>query len=192
MSDRRHGPPATGRPASGRPDSAEYAPFYAGYVAAVEGEDLLAALRRPGLAALARDLDPALATHAYAPGKWTVAEVVQHVVDTERVFQTRVLRIARGDRTPLPGFDQDPYAAAARARPLADLAGELDRLRASTVDLVGSLTSEDLARVGTVTPSGTAPASGAPMSARAAAWVIAGHERHHAGVLSERYLQPWG
>lgn len=170
------------RPASGRPDASEHAPFYAGYVAAAEGDDLVAALSRPGLAALAREADPALAGHAYAPGKWTVAEVVQHVIDTERIFQARVLRIARGDATPLPGFDQDPYVAAAAPRPLAALAGELDRLRASTLDVVGSLTDADLLRTGT--------ASGARLSARAAAWIVAGHERHHLDVLRERYLTP--
>ena len=163
-----------------RPAAGEYAPFYAGYVAAVDGDDLPAALAPSPLAAAARELDPGLAGHAYAPGKWTVAQVVQHVVDTERIFQARVLRIARGDGTPLPGFDQDPYVAAAAPRPLAALAGELDRLRASTVDLVGSLTDADLARVGA--------ASGHALSARAAAWIVAGHERHHLAVLRERYL----
>ena len=171
---------ATGRPATGRPEPGEYAAFYADYVAAVEAASLTEALQSPGLAALARGLDPALADHAYAPGKWTVAQVVQHVIDTERIFASRLLRIARGDQTPLPGFDQDPYVAAAQPRPLARLADELDRLRASTLDLVGSLTDSDLGRVGA--------ASGSPMSARAAGWIIAGHERHHLGVVRERYL----
>ena len=172
--------PLADGPATGRPGADEYAPFYAGYVAAAEGDGLADALRQPGLAALARTLDPALATHAYAPGKWTVAQVVQHVVDTERIFQARLLRIARGDQTPLPGFDQDPYVAAAAPRPLAPLADELDRLRASTLDLVTSLSDADLRRTGT--------ASGSALSARAAAWIIAGHERHHLAVLRERYL----
>ena len=110
-----------------------------------------------------------------------MAQVVQHVVDTERIFQARLLRIARGDQTPLPGFDQDPYVAAAARRPLAPLADELDRLRASTLDLVTSLSDADLRRTGT--------ASGSALSARAAAWIIAGHERHHLAVLRERYLR---
>ena len=165
---------------SGRPDAGEYAPFYSAYVAAVPGDDVLDALRQPALAEIAGRLDPSLATHAYAPGKWTLAQVVQHVIDTERIFANRVLRIARGDRAPLPGFDQDPYAVAAAPRPLGPLGDELARLRASTVDLVGSLSDADLARVGT--------ASGAALSARAAAWVVAGHERHHLAVVRERYL----
>ena len=166
---------------TGRPEPNEYAPFYAGYVAAAPGDDLTDALRARGLAALAREAEPALASHAYAPGKWTLAQVVQHVIDTERIFSNRLLRIARGDRTPLPGFDQDPYVAAATPRPLAALADEFDRLRASTLDLVGSLTDADLARVGT--------ASGHALSARAAGWIIAGHERHHLGIVRERYLE---
>ena len=165
---------------TGRPGPGEYAAYYGGYIAAVPGDDLAGALRAVELATLARESDPALAGHAYSPGKWTVAEVVQHVVDTERVFSSRLLRIARGDETPLPGFDQDPYVAAAPARPLAALADELCRLRASTLDLVTSLSAADLARVGT--------ASGNPLSARAAAWIIAGHERHHLGVVRKRYL----
>ena len=171
MTEGPTGAPAAGGPV-GRPGPDEYAPFYAGYIDAVPGGHLLDVLRqRGGLAALARDLDPALADYAYASSKWTVAEAVQHVIDTERIFQARVLRIARGDTTPLPGFDQDPYVAAATPRPLAALADEFDRLRTSTVDLVGSLSPTDLLRTGT--------ASGAPLSARAAAWIVVGHERHH-------------
>ncbi len=165
---------------TGRPSPSEYAPFYRPYLDAVPGDDVAAALDAPGLAALAADLDPALATHAYAEGKWTLAQVVQHVIDTERIFATRLLRIARGDATPLPGFDQDPYVAAAAPRPLAALAAELGRVRASTLDLVRSLPEADRARLGT--------ASGTPMSARAAGWIIAGHERHHLGIVRERYL----
>ncbi len=164
----------------GRPAPGDYAPFYAGYVGAVPEADLADALRRTGLAALARGLDPALAGYRYAPDKWTLAAVVQHVIDTERIFAARMLRIARGDQTPLPGFDQDPYVAAARDRPLAVLADEFERVRASTLDLVRSLAPADLDRVGV--------ASGSPLSARAAGWIIAGHERHHLGIVRERYL----
>lgn len=165
-----------------RPGASDYAPFYAGYVAAVPGDDALDALRQPGLAALARVLAPEQGERAYAPGKWTLAQVVQHVIDTERIVATRALRIGRGDTTPLPGFDQDPYVAAASPRPLAALAGELDRLRASTLDLLGSLSPADLSRVGT--------ASGHALTARAAAWIVAGHERHHLRIVRERYLAP--
>lgn len=168
---------------TGRPGPDEYGPFYERYVALVPDGDLLDGLRAQGAAtaALLRSLDPALGGHRYAPGKWTLAQSVQHVIDTERIFGARALRIARGDRTPLPGFDQDPFVEAAGPdRPLADLAAEFERLRASTVDLFASLAPEAADRVGTV--------SGHPMSARAAGWIIAGHERHHLAIWRGRYL----
>lgn len=163
-----------------RPAAGEYAAYYARYVALVEGDDLRAALRAPGLAALVRDLDPELGAYAYAPGKWTLAQSVQHVIDTERIFATRALRIARGDTTPQPGFDQDAYAETAPVRPLPALADTLDRLRDATVDLFEGLSADDLARVGT--------ASGHPLSTRAAGWIVAGHDRHHAEIVRDRYL----
>ena len=163
-----------------RPADGEFAPFYGRYVGRVRADRLGDALRLPGLAALVRGLDPSLGAHRYAPGKWTLAGVVQHVIDTERIFATRALRIARGDQTALPGFDEVAFGEAMPQRPLADLADELDRVRASTLDLFGSLSDTALRRVGT--------ASGAALSARAAGWILAGHERHHAAVVRERYL----
>lgn len=166
-----------------RPGPGDLAPFYRRYTALVPDGDLLATLRAQGAetAALLR-AHPGAAAHAYAPGKWTAAEVVAHVVDTERIFGARALRLGRGDRTPLPGFDQDPYVAALdlAGRTLADLAGEFERLRASTLDLLASVPRPALDAAGTV--------SGGPMTARAAAWVVAGHERHHVRILRERYL----
>ena len=164
----------------GRPAACERAPYFGRYIDQVEGDSLLDALRPSPLVALLRDADPALAGHAYAPGKWTLAGVAQHVTDTERIFAARALRVARGDRTPLPGFDHDVFAAAAPDRPLAALADELGAVRAATVALFESLTDEALRRVGT--------SSGGPLSARAAGWIVAGHERHHLAVVRERYL----
>ena len=108
--------------------------------------------------------------------------IVGHVADTERVFAYRALRFARADTTPLPGFDQDGFVAAAGfdRRSLADLAEEFAGVRKATLKLLGSFDEAALDRVGM--------ASGHPMSVRAAAWVIAGHERHHVRVLRERYL----
>lgn len=165
---------------TGRPEAREHGRFYDRYVALVEGDDLLASLAAPATSALARAADPALAGHAYAPGKWTLAGVVQHVIDTERVFAYRALRIARGDGTPLPGFDQDVFATSAPDRPLAELADELDRVRATTIDLLAALPPDALARIGT--------ASDQPLSARAAGWISAGHDLHHAAILRDRYL----
>lgn len=166
-----------------RPSPEEHHPFYGRYVALVPDGDLLHTLRdqAAATAALLRQSGPAWGDHRYATGKWTVREVVAHLSDTERIFAARALRIARGDRTPLPGFDQDAYVAALdlSARPLTDLADEFGRLRATTVDLFASFTDEALRRVGTVNDG--------PMSARAAAWIIAGHERHHVEILRQRY-----
>ena len=166
---------------TGRPADGELAPFFARYVGLAVGDDLGDALRQPGLAALVRGLDPALGAHRYAPGKWTLAGVVQHVIDNERIFAARALRVARGDATPLPGYDEVALGGTMpQDRPLGALADELDRVRASTLDLLGSLSEADLARVGTV--------SGNALSARAAGWIVAGHDQHHAVVARERYL----
>ena len=169
-----------GRPEVGRPGPDEHHAYYAPYIAAVPSDGLAGALASTPLADLLKGCPADLADHAYAPGKWTLATVAQHVIDTERVFSARALRIARGDLSPLPGFDQDLYAEAAPARGLHDLADELSALRASTRALFASLPPEALDR--------TTEVSGSPMSARAAGWIVAGHERHHAEVVRERYL----
>jgi uncharacterized damage-inducible protein DinB len=161
-----------------RPGDGALAPYYRRYVDAVEGP-LDGALDARPLVGLLRRLPADATASRYAPGKWTVAEVAGHVIDTERIFGGRALRLARGDGAPLPGYDQDAFVATLPPRPLAALADELDRLRASTLDLFRSLPDDALDRVGTV--------SGGPMSARAAFWVVAGHERHHVRVLEEWY-----
>ena len=165
-----------------RPAPDEVAPYFQRYIALVPDGSLVNTLRQQGAstAAWARGLSPDRTDHAYAEGKWTLGQVLQHVLDTERIFATRALRIARGDDTPLPGFEQDDFVAAAGpSRPLAELAGEGERLRATTVDLMTSLDSDALRRIGT--------SSGGPLSARAAGWIIAGHELHHRQILRERY-----
>ncbi len=166
-----------------RPDPVEYAAYYGRYIDRVPDGPLVETLRQQGVQTtrLVRSLDPALGAHRYAPGKWTLAQSIAHVIDTERIFGVRALRIARGDTTPLPGFDQDAFVDALDGdRPLADLAEEAERLRATTVDLFASFSAAALERVGT--------ASGHPLSVRAAGWIIAGHERHHVALIHERYL----
>jgi uncharacterized damage-inducible protein DinB len=167
----------------------EYAPFYAGYVArareATAGAvDAVAHLAAQGerTAALLAGVPEARAGFRYAPGKWSVREVVGHLADTERIMAYRVLRIGRGDATPLPGFDQDAYMATSGfdARTLADLAEELAAVRQATVALLAHLDSAALARRGT--------ASDKPVSVRALVGIIAGHELHHLAILKERYL----
>lgn len=168
-----------------RPDATEFAPYYGTYVGKVPEGDLLSILetQRRDTQALLAGLSETQALHRYAPGKWSVKEVIGHVADAERVFSYRALRFARGDRTPLPGFDENAYTPAGHfdARPLPDLAAELNAVRRATIPLFASFDAEVLARRG--------PASGHEISVRALAYVIAGHERHHLGILRERYLK---
>jgi uncharacterized damage-inducible protein DinB len=167
-----------------RPDASEHLPYYGKYIDRVPDGDLLQTLRAQldDTLSLVRGLDEAQGGHAYAPGKWSIRGVLNHVVDAERIFAYRALRIARGDGTPLESFDENAYAdqANADARTLADLADEMEHVRRSTLSLLGSLDDEALARRGT--------ASGGVVSVRALAWIIAGHERHHVALLRERYL----
>ena len=166
-----------------RPESSEYAPHYETYVSKVPQGDLLKILEDQGRETqrLLAGVSDAKALHRYAPGKWSVKEVVGHVMDTERVFCYRALRFARADDKPLQGFDENAWVPAGRfdARSLADLAGELDAVRRATIALLRGLDTEALARRGT--------ANNKTISVRALAWIMAGHERHHVGILHDRY-----
>jgi hypothetical protein len=166
----------------GHPESAEYAASYAGYVQRVT-EEPLAALESEGrkTQALLAGLSEAEAGHRYAAGKWTVRDVAGHLGDVERVLSYRALRIARGDATPLAGFDENVYADVALAdrRPIEDLAAELAAVRGATLALFRGLDAEGWKRRGV--------ANGNPVSVRALAHIIAGHERHHIEILHTRY-----
>src|SRR5262245_43161256 len=167
-----------------RPRPEEVGAFYHGYIALVPEGDVLAALAA-GLEetrALLAHFGEARGGQRYQPGKWSVKEIVGHVIDGERVFAYRALRIARGDATPLAGFEQDDYVAAAGSdrRRLADLVDELAHLRAANLLLFRSLQPADWERRGT--------ASDNPVVACAFPYILAGHETHHRRVLAERYL----
>ncbi|MFS8615669.1 MAG: DinB family protein [Solitalea sp.] len=118
----------------------------------------------------------------YAPGKWTLKSVIQHMIDAERIFQYRALRFARGDRTPLHGFEQDDYAAAAetRHRGMADLMEEWRTVSQSSLALFRSLPKEALQQTGV--------ASGNTLSVLALGFLIVGHQIHHLRIIRERYL----
>ncbi len=167
-----------------RPDPSEYASFYAAYIAGVPEGDVVQMLERQieDTAALVSSLPEAKGDFAYAPGKWTIKEVLGHIADAERVFSYRVLRIGRGDGTPLASFDENAWVpnSGAGARSIRDLVGELRSVRAATLALLRGLPAEAATRRGT--------ASGKEVSVRALVWIIAGHERHHGRVLRERYL----
>jgi uncharacterized damage-inducible protein DinB len=167
-----------------RPGADEHLPYYGKYIAQVPGDDAMATLSShieswyPAL----RKLSDAQALHRYAPGKWSVKEVLGHVCDGERVFTYRALRFARADATPLPGFDENTWVpnSGADRRPIADLADELRAVRAATVALFRSFDNEMLIRRG--------EANGAAISVRALAWICAGHAIHHHTLIRERYV----
>ena len=160
-----------------RPDASEFAPFYARYIGLVPDAPLLDTLRaQPD--AWDRLLDGADAGAAYAPGKWTVGQVLAHVADTERVFAFRMLWFARGGEA-LPGFDENTWADVAPVPLVADGLAAFRTARAASLSVAETLGAGAWERRGT--------ASGHPMSARAAAYVLAGHLTAHANVLRGRY-----
>jgi hypothetical protein len=168
---------------AGRPGPDEFATAYAGYVAHVTEPDPVAVMASQidTTTALLRGVSESDALKRYAPGKWSIKEVVGHIADTERILSYRALRIARADATPLPGFDENAFVPPAKfdARPLADLVADLRTIRASTLALFRSFDADAWRRRGT--------ASNNPISVRALAYVIPGHERHHVEVLRTRY-----
>jgi uncharacterized damage-inducible protein DinB len=166
-----------------RPEASEYAAFYHAYVASVPDGDVVALLRSDGreLLQAIRRIPPERAGHRYGPEKWTIRQVVGHLIDAERIFTYRALRVARGDRTPLASFDENAYVrtAGSDARTIADLASELEAVREASVLLFESLPEEAW------TLSGIA--SDREISLRALAYITAGHARHHLQILRERY-----
>ena len=167
----------------GRPRKGECAEFYRPYIAAVEGP-LMEALESDGGAwrAMLAAVPPDREGYRYADGKWSVREVVGHVIDAERMFAVRTMAFARGDRSHFPSFDETAYAEASGAdrRSLGDLAEEFSAVRTATLLLLRSFEDGTWDRRGV--------ASGYEFTVRSLAWIIAGHSRHHRGVLAERYL----
>ena len=165
-----------------KPRPEEHAEYYAKYIRLV-GDDALAALRAQSAATprMLSGLSEAQAMHRYAPGKWSVKEVVGHITDAERVFGYRALRFARADQTPLPGFDENAWVPAGNfdRRTLPELVATYEAVRAATVALFSSFDEEALTRVG--------QANDNPFSVRALAHITAGHELHHVALLRERY-----
>jgi uncharacterized damage-inducible protein DinB len=166
-----------------RPARDEYSHPFARYVERVPEGALVDLLERQAAdtASVLGALSEERAGHRYAPGKWSVKEIVGHLTDAERIFSYRLLRFARKDETALPGFDENPYVEAAEfdRRTLQDLLAELACVRQATLRLLRGLPADAFARRGT--------ASGGILSVRALAYVIAGHELHHREVLKTRY-----
>jgi len=165
------------------PGADEYAPFYSGYVtyARERGPFELLRSQPEELRRICASLTEEQALARYAPGKWSIKEVLGHLADTERVFSYRLFRIARGDATPLAGFDQNTYVAAGRfdERPLGALLDGFLSVRAALTRLVEGLSPEELARTGI--------ANEAAVSARALLYIATGHVAHHIAILRDSY-----
>lgn len=158
--------------------------FYKNYVKQIEETDLLQALRISGHRALelVHAIPEDKADYRYAEGKWSIRELLCHMIDAERIFTYRALRFARNDKTPLSGFEENDYAPQANAsgRSLQKIVAEMAHLRSSTIDLFEGFTPEMLIRKGTANKN--------ELSVVALGFIIAGHETHHCNVLKERYL----
>lgn len=166
-----------------RPLESEYAPFYRGYVAHVTEEEILPVLRSQldALDVLLGRVTPERETYAYAEGKWSIRELVGHLIDAERVFGYRAFCIARGESRNLPSFDENEYMLSAPYNQidLEDLLSELRLVRLSNIAMLRNLDDEAWQRIGTANDN--------QISVRALTFIMAGHVRHHMGVLRERY-----
>lgn len=168
----------------GRPEPGEYAPYYEKYISQITGNDILNTLyeQRRQMLLLLSGRSESDGEIRYAPEKWSVKEVLGHICDTERVFAYRALRIARNDRTPLAGFDENEYVknASFGRQTLADLIEDFIAVRRATISLFRGFDEAAWIRRGA--------ANNNPVSVRALAYIIAGHELHHRRMLEEKYL----
>jgi hypothetical protein len=166
-----------------RPAADEATPYFHGYISEVPGENIGEQMTRQiaEVEELFLPVDDARGREPYAPGKWSPKEVLGHLSDTERIFGYRLMRFARGDRTPLPSFDENAYVPAGQfnERTVRSLVEEFKAVRQSTLTLVQSLSQQGWGERGT--------ASGNVMSTRALAYIITGHVNHHLRMLRERY-----
>jgi hypothetical protein len=166
-----------------RPEASEYAPYYDRYISLVAGNDLLGSLEREFVETLdlLRGVSEERAGFRYAPDKWSIRQVVGHLSDSERIFAYRALRIARNDKTPLSGFEQDDFVNAANFDdiPMAELVREFEYVRLANLQLFRQFTDEAWKRLGV--------ANHVEISARALGYIISGHEIYHRAILRERY-----
>lgn len=165
-----------------RPQASEYPAWAETYIKLVDG-DVINILEQQSrdFSDFIESLSP-IADHAYAPGKWTVKELIGHIIDTERILVYRITSFARGEKQSLPGFEEDEYVANAHFadRSLQSFAKEFEVLRKANLYLIHSLNEKDLDSSGT--------ASGRQISVRAIVYVLAGHIMHHTAIIKERYL----
>lgn len=169
---------------SGHPQESEYAVYYGRYIGRIEGTDIVAILEgqlEPTLQLL-RHIDEQTANFRYEPGKWSVKELVGHIIDSERVFAYRALVFGRNDKAILPGFDQDKWAESAHyaTLPFSQIISEFEAVRRSTIALLRQYDAAAWSRIGV--------ANDKQMTTRSVAFVIAGHLQHHLDILKTRYL----
>lgn len=168
-----------------RPADDEYLAYYGRYISLVPEGDIRTTLAKQNESTitLLRGLSESQGGYRYAPGKWSIKELVAHLSDAERIFSDRALRFARADETPLPGFEENDYVANGTFDdfPLVEIVNGLENVRRSTVSLFKLMSTEASKRRG--------KANNAEISVRALAYVIAGHELHHVNVLRTRYLE---
>ena len=168
-----------------RPESGEYPDELNQYISLVPGNDLLGYfdMQTGSVATLAGTLSKEQLFYRYEEGKWSVKDIFCHLIDCERIYNYRALCIARGDKTALPGFEENDYAKAANAdaRQLSDIIAEYKSVRTSSIELFKSFDDEILHRIGI--------ANNSPRSVRAIGYSLAGHEIHHLNVIKERYLR---
>lgn len=167
-----------------RPETNEYDPYYNTYISLIEGENVMPVLDEQAaeLRSIFLGVPEEKGTFAYADGKWTIKEVLSHLIDGERMFAYRILRISRGDKTPIEGFEQDGYIenSDANGRSFAKLLDEFDLQRRSNMLMLNNLSDAGSRRMGT--------ASEKAISVRALTYIMAGHVRHHFNILKTRYL----
>lgn len=167
-----------------RPQPAEYDPYYQKYIGLVPEDEIVPALEAQidELKKIFAGVPEEQGTFAYDDGKWTVKEVISHLIDGERIFAYRAFRIARGDRTPIEGFEQEGYIENAHAnrRSFAELLNEFKLLREANLLFFKNLEMGDWVRTGI--------ANNVEISVRSLAWIMVGHIRHHTAILRERYL----
>ena len=169
---------------TGRPETSEAAPYYFSYINQVQGDDIMASLKKQHeeAASFFTSISEEKSLHRYAPDKWSIRQTLNHLNDTERVFAGRALWFARGFETPLPSFDQTVAASAAQADAVSWAAHieEFRRVRLATLSLFENLPADSWLRAGV--------ASDNRVTVRSLAFIIAGHTTHHLAVLRERYL----
>ena len=173
---------------TGRPEQGEFDPYYTGYIGHVIEDDAIAALEAELSESIAffRAIDEKISTTAYSEGKWTLRELLGHIIDTERIMSYRALRFARNDQTELPGFEQDDFikGASFNAVPMGDMLREFEHLRRANILMFRNLSDAAWLRSGR--------ANNKNITVRALAFIMVGHEKHHRKIVKERYLAALG